>query len=176
MKKELFFVFDVESVGLYGEAFAVGGGIYQEYGEPLREFRFACPRELAYGSRDDRIWIDENIKRIEANCLNPQEVREKFWKEWRLADGLGAKAFAECSYPVEANFLKFCVLDDYPNRRLAAPYPLHDVSTVIFCAGEDPMKNYGRLENELPKHDPLADARQSARLLWESLSSIRERW
>ena len=176
MKKELFFVFDVESIGLYGEAFAVGGGIYSECGEPLREFRFACPRKSAYGSGEDRQWVDKEIKEIPVDCLNPQEVREKFWKEWRLADELGAKPFAECSYPVEANFLKFCVLDDYPNRRLAAPYPLHDISTVMLCAGKNPMENYGRLENELPKHDPLADARQSARLLLESLGSIRERW
>lgn len=169
MSKKLYFVFDVESIGLYGQAFAVGGGIYDKDGKALREFRFACPRKLAYGSDEDRNWVDQNIKDIPVNCANPEEVREKFWGEWRLADGLGAIAFAECSYPVETNFLKECVLDEYANRRFGAPYPLHDVATLMLSAGMNPMKTYDRLENELPKHDPLADARQSARLLTRAI-------
>ena len=39
----LFFVFDVESVGLHGEGFAVAGGVYTATGGTLWEFWLACP-------------------------------------------------------------------------------------------------------------------------------------
>jgi hypothetical protein len=45
-----FFVFDVESVGLHGEAFAVAGGIYIN-AAAQSEFRFCCPLEAAKGGR-----------------------------------------------------------------------------------------------------------------------------
>jgi hypothetical protein len=35
------------------------------------------------------------------------------------------------------------------------------------------MATYERLENEMPKHEPLADARQSARLLITALSKLQ---
>ena len=43
----------------------------------------------------------------------------------------------------------------------------------MLCAGMDPMATYDRLPAELPRHDPLADARQSARLLVEALRRSR---
>ena len=41
------FIFDVESIGLHGEAFAVAGGIYTENGNCLREFAFHCDPKQA---------------------------------------------------------------------------------------------------------------------------------
>ncbi len=38
------FIFDVESVGLHGEGFAVAGGVYRaENAAAQSEFRFCCP-------------------------------------------------------------------------------------------------------------------------------------
>jgi hypothetical protein len=46
----------------------------------------------------------------------------------------------------------------------------------MMAAGQDPMKNHERRGDELPKHNPLADARQSARLLLEAIEvTKRER-
>jgi hypothetical protein len=61
-------------------------------------------------------------------------------------------------------------------RRVAGdgPYPLVDVASVRLAAGLDPLGAYDRTAGELPVHNPLADARQSARLLLEALKSCRQ--
>jgi hypothetical protein len=49
------------------------------------------------------------------------------------------------------------------------PYPLYDISTLLLSRNEDPVGIFSRDETELPKHNPLCDARQSARILLEHL-------
>ena len=75
---------------------------------------------------------------------------------------------ADCGAPCEAGFLRACVEDDLANRQWNAPYPLHELGTLLLVRGLDPQANYERLENELPKHNPLGDARQSGRLWIEN--------
>ena len=72
---------------------------------------------------------------------------------------------ADCPWPVEAKFLNACVRE----YGMAGPYPLIDVGSVVLARGGDPTGPFDRLPNELPKHDPLADARQSARVFIEHL-------
>jgi hypothetical protein len=61
------------------------------------------------------------------------------------------------------------------SARQLGPYPLHEIASFMTAAGMDPMATYARLPDELPKHHPLADARQSARLLWLAVSRIAEK-
>jgi hypothetical protein len=77
--------------------------------------------------------------------------------------------FVECGYPVETNFLAHAMKEGFMNR---APYPLHEISTVMACAGMDPMQTWSRLHNELPAHEPLADSRLSARILANALDIL----
>lgn len=94
----------------------------------------------------------------------------EFWNVWMTWKKDGALMFAECAWPVEAKFLAMCVGVNYPDSKWDGPYPLHDVASVMFAKDMDPMATYLREPNELPAHDPLADARQSARLLVTALS------
>lgn len=169
-----YFVFDVESVGLYGEGFAVGGGVYHR-GECLREFCFSSPKSLAVAdSPQSRQWVDENIPDIKLTHAMAFLMREEFWNTWLKAknDYPGILMAGECVYPVECNFLATCVGAGFAARQVQAPYPLIDISAVMLAAGMDPMATYDREPNEHPKHDPLADARQSARLLWTALQRL----
>jgi hypothetical protein len=75
---------------------------------------------------------------------------------------------ADCAYPVETSFIDDCLADD-ASREAQAPYPLLDVASVRLAVGLNPAATEKRLPNELPPHDPVADARQSARLLVEAL-------
>jgi hypothetical protein len=43
----------------------------------------------------------------------------------------------------------------------------------MLLSGRDPLATYERLPNELPAHDPMADARQSARLWLECLGGVK---
>jgi hypothetical protein len=133
---------------------------------------FACPPEKATGDDEDRKWVSENIPPIAVTGSTPNVVRFQFWQKWMEWKAKGALMCAECAWPVEARFLIECVEWDVNERRWQGPYPLHDVASIMLAAGMDPMANYDRLPNELPKHDPLADARQSARLLCEALGRM----
>lgn len=163
-----YFVFDVESVGLHGEAFAVGWVVVSASGKELSCGKAACPPCNAAGADDDRAWVAANIPAMDYDCSTPAEVRAAFWRAW-LARPENAALVADCSWPVEARFLAACIDVDPVRRRWHGPYPLHEVATARLAAGLDPLATVARLAAEEPKHDPLADARQSARLFLEAL-------
>jgi hypothetical protein len=165
----LYMVFDVESVGLHGEGFAVGFAVVTREGEELDRARFACDPSAAQGASSDRRWVAENIPPIEVTHSTPRAVRDAFWSAWEVVKARGAVLVADCEWPVEARFLAACVDDDPEARRWGGPYPLHEVATARLAAGLDPLAIVDRLPSEEPKHCPLADARQSARLFVEAL-------
>lgn len=167
-----YFIIDVESVGLHGEGFAVAGGVFLENGAAQWEFGFACPISECGGDATDRQWVKDNIPQLFESHRSPRAMRDAFWALWLKAKAEGATMAAECAWPVEAGFLAKCIADD-PTRKWEGPYPLHDVASFLQCAGLDPMKDYGRENSELPKHNPLCDARQSARLLAMALAAPR---
>lgn len=160
-----YFVFDVESVGLHGEGFAVAGGIYLANGAVQREFRYACPSEQAEGVEEDREWVNKNVPVLEITHRTPMGVRSAFWVEWMNAKGVCDCMAVECGWPVEARFLAACIDDNPAERRWKGPYPLMEIASFMAAARMDVMKKYERTPSELPEHDPLADARLSARLL-----------
>ena len=163
-----FLVFDVESIGLHGEGFAFGWVLVVGDSQTM-EGRFACPPSAASGHDAARHWVKENIVPVPANCETPRQVRDAFWETWQRCKDAGALLVADCAWPVEARFLAACVDDDPGPREWEGPYPLHDLASIILAKGGDPLATTERMERELPIHDPLADARQSARLLVEAL-------
>ena len=172
-----FFVFDVESIGLHGEGFAVAGGLYSSTGEAIREFAYHCSPSEADGLPDDREWVAKNVTLHSSSIeqANPFLVRERFWNDWVHAKtAFKAAMFVECGWPVEAAFLEACIKDHPETRNWDGPYPMHEIASVLLAAGMDPMATYERQPSEMPAHEPLADARQSARLLATALQKISQ--
>ncbi len=161
--------FDVESVGLHGEGFAVGWVIYSDGAEVSSGYA-ACPIDAADGADSDREWVKGNVCPHLAISTHrtPRCVRDAFWAEWLKVKEGGGILVADCAWPVEARFLAACVDDDPEARRWAGPYPLHDVATMRLAAGLDPLATTPRLPAEEPAHHPTADARQSGRLWFEA--------
>lgn len=169
---KFYFVFDVESIGLHGEPFAVGWTVVNTYGDEKDSGRLAIKRELSHGDDDDREWCEQNIPHIPVTHLTLAAMLSDFWTYWTHWKEQGAVMCAECLWPVEAKFLAMCIGVEYPKSKWSGPYPFHEVASIMMAAGMDPMAKYDRLPNELPTHEPLADARQSARLLLQSLGKI----
>jgi hypothetical protein len=170
---KLWMVFDVESIGLHGEGFAVGWVAVDEKGH-VAERRYACSPITAQGGSEGRIWVQQNVPNMVATHANPREVRDAFWHDWLIWKRHGAVLLADCQWPVEARFLIACI-DDAPDERgWSGPYPMHELASFMVAAGLDPMATYDRLPDE-PIHDPLGDARQSARLLRVALDKITGR-
>lgn len=166
---QIFFVLDVESIGLHGEGFAVGWTV-QQYGKEIDFGIAVCEPEMAQGYVANLEWVKKNCPKI--NILaheRPVQVRDEFWLQWQKWKTKGAIMASDCAWPVEARFLIDCVNDLYEQREWGGPYPLIDIGSVLFANGVDPLTKFPREENELPEHDPLADARHSARILNQTL-------
>jgi len=166
----IFIMFDVESVGLHGEGFAVGWVVAQN-GVEVECGYAACPHEAASGDEEGRSWIVEHVvpHLPKPVLLAPRQVRDAFWAAWMRWKGADALLVSDCGWPVEARFLAACIDDDFSARRWKGPYPLHDLASVLLAKGKDPLKTYDRKPSEEPAHHPTMDARQSARLLVEAL-------
>lgn len=162
-------VFDVESVGLHGEGYAVGYVVILN-GEEVESGMMAADPQSAYGDDHDRMWIEQNIPPLECNFTSPSMVAEKFWQIWEKWRTKGAILAADCAWPVETRFLSDCVKVDTNERKFSGPYPLLEISSWMMAAGQDPLIQRERLPKELPQHNPLADARQSARLLLNAIT------
>ncbi len=171
-----FFIFDVESIGLHGEGFAVAGGVYLRNGAIQSGFCFCCDPDEALGSDEDRLWVKQNVPVMEITHRGPLGARDAFWKKWEEAKARypGIVMMAECLWPVEARFVAACV-EDSPSRNWEGPYPFHEIASFMAAAGMDPMETYARRPSEMPPHNPFADSRLSARLLVEALDRLQER-
>lgn len=163
------FVFDVESIGLHGEGFAVGFVVVDSDGNRVDSGLFSCEPSQASGNEEGVKWVKANVPPLLVTHEAPCQMRAAFWKKWRDWKAKGAMLFADCAWPVEARFLAACVDDHFREREWEGPYPLHEIASVIWACGGDPMLTRERREDELPEHNPLADAIQSARLLFEAL-------
>ena len=164
-----FMVFDVESIGLHGEAFAVGYVVVDDKGETLEDGMFACDPYRARGTANSHSWVTQNVALTskDVECHSPGVVRQEFWQvyeRWK-ANAAPLTLWADCAWPVEARFLIACIEDAHTEREWNGPYPLHDIATLALACGIDPLGEIERLPIELPAHNPLNDARQSARVL-----------
>ena len=160
-----FMVFDVESIGLHGEGFAVAWVVVSRDGERLGEGCLACDPAQCAGTDESRLWVGENVPPLEVTSPTRQHLRNTFWHEWRRWADQGAVLVADCAWPVEANFLSACVALNHAEREWQGPYPLHDLASVLLALGADALAVTERQPDELPAHHPLMDARQSARQL-----------
>lgn len=166
-------VMDVESIGLHGESFAVGFVVIDPDGDVRDHGCFACAQEAAPGSDADRQWVAEHIPAIKVTHPDPQSVRRNFYLRWLYWKGRGALLAADCPWPVEARFL--CqMMDEMGGDPFLGPYPLIDVGSLVYAIGLDPLCQFKREEDELPIHHPLADARQSARVLYQAIHRVGE--
>lgn len=171
---EKFMVFDVESIGLHGEGFAVGYVVVERDGKVLEENIFGCLPGRALGNASGYKWVEANIPPLPITARTPRGIRTAFWKCWMHWREQGAVLVADCAWPVEARFLIACVDDNMVERESQGPYPLHDLASLLLARGADPLVVTPRLPNELPAHNPRCDARQSARQLLEALHACNQ--
>lgn len=185
-----YFVFDIESIGLFGEGFAFGYVVVTQDGDELGSSYCCCPSDNADGFEEDRTWVNNNVlpnlppftrdDAWESPCEwvvpTPESLREVFlshWLSWKKNQPQIVMV-SDCSWPVESNFLTACFRDK-PQSRSDAPYPFLDLSGILLAAGLDPTETFPREGREEPAHNPLNDARQSARILIETLGTLRRR-
>ena len=160
--------FDVETLGLYGTAFAVGAVVLEEI---IVVSKFAG--QVKIPAEKTRGWLEENVlpKIMELPVYDTDlQLRNVFWN-WLQKEKNGVLVVADFGCPAEAGFIRDMVKDDEENRQWQGPYPLHEVGTLLLAAGDDPdvdREHYVAKEISMlhkgdnQKHNPLWDAWVSA--------------
>lgn len=169
-------IFDVESVGLNGEGFAVGVVVVDQKSKAvLEKAYFACPHSSAQGKDEDRKWIESNVIPYlpPPNLTTTEQVREEFWQSYRriVEKHPDASIWADCGYPVEYGFMKACT-QDLSDRIWQAPYPLQEIATIRTALGLDPTLAY-----DLPpdkRHNPLEECLYIAPKLADWLGDFKK--
>lgn len=177
---DYYFVFDVESVGLFGPPFGYAYVIVDEDGEEHESDCKWISVDTALNDMSSRHrvvsgdleWVEENIVPHMGN-LRLQALSfllSSFWESWcdAIVKYPGIRMVADCQFPVEAGFL-LDIATLYKLTIMGSPHPVLDVNSAMLLTDRDPLHACGRLENEKPEHHPLADTRQSARLFIECL-------
>lgn len=169
----ILFSFDVESVGFRGQGFAAGYVVHEFFEGAwnlLESGIYVVHPDQAYGTAKDRDWIMEHVFPAIADELNSKnccgsllELRQQFWDKWLKWHNNGAIMLCDCPFPVEFHFIEDCLRDQLPPRQIS-PYPVIDLATQLLAVGKDPTASYDRLQDELPVHNPLCDAKQSSRI------------
>lgn len=168
--------FDVETNGLYGEAFAVGYALTTDGGSRILEGIHCCPYHDSEPDKRDTTpllteqFLHENVLPTlpEPDCFTTRAVRDRFFDVWHSAFSAAKKQgenlylMADVAHPCESRFLLQLRADE---RRVPfTVYPLLDLSSFLMAAGYDPVGTFARRDDELPAHNPLNDARQSSRI------------
>lgn len=171
----MYIFFDVECRGLYGEAFSFGMVLTTDDGSVVREWEHGCNYyEAEFGVRAGKAeadpWLLEHVipHQRQPDCNDPGHLQAVFVACLKTAHELGEKIqlVADVAFPCETNFLNRCFMA-FKERQAFAPYPLLDLSTLLLAKGYDPVGTFERRENELPAHNPLNDARQTARIWFQ---------
>lgn len=171
-------VMDVESIGLWGDGFAVGW-VVLDLDNPEFKLKMlqieSCDPAYARGGNEGREWVSLNVPYNKPGFhfthSSTRSIRATFWDAWQEWNGKGATLWADCGVPVEANFLRECILDGNGLRDWGGPYPLHEVDSFLLAAGvkrEEHPRAYGVNKYgyaEMPEHNPVQDSIYSARLL-----------
>lgn len=181
-KNAVFMSFDVESIGLYGEVFAIAYSSCDRDGQEIDKGYYSCPSESAKGSLKNREWVAKNVLPHlpqESQYKNPDELCEAVYGIWMdlkskyKKEGKEVFTIVDCGYPVEMHFFMHAIKMNEEKREFTGPLPLHEVATALLIAGIK-REEYPRMEHELPEHHPLNDARYSARLFLTALKKNQE--
>lgn len=155
------FCFDAETDGLYGEAFAIGAVVMNEFGEILDQFAQKC---LTPEIKSE--WVKENclphLTEIE-DCESRTMLRANFWNFY-MQHRESCLIMADVAYPVEASLMRRCIEDAPGEREFLGPYPLIDISAMFVAHGIDPHTERMEFAGvNGTAHNPLDDAVISAR-------------
>jgi len=146
------FMFDVESDGLHGDAFAVACVVMDAEGIIIDEIKVVVSN---YKPKDK--WVKENVKINTKKAVmvsSKKELREQFYKFY-MQYKENSVTLVDCGFPVETNFLSEVAKDDIKNRNFDMPYPLYDIATVLDV--DISRKQFSGLIIKGSEHDPLVD-------------------
>jgi hypothetical protein len=157
-QKNLFFI-DAETDGLHGSFISVGIIVTDARCNEIQRFYYGVDRKTLNVTD---AWTREHVLPILGDyeaCADEEELLQKVWEAW-LSYADNAYAVGDVIFPVEARLFQRCVLLDEPNNRYKAPFPLLDLSSLLYSKGLDPLTDRESLLEQKPEgiqHNALYD-------------------
>lgn len=171
MSKNLFFI-DAESDGLYGQIISVAVIVTDPQFNVLDEQYYGIKKSLLAVKEP---WVQENVIPIlgEYESFDTEdELIEQVWNLW-MKHRDNAYAIADVAYPVEMGLFRRCIMQDVSARCFLGPFPLLDLSSILYAKGYDPNVERQQLLDEdtlIKQHNALDDVRMSITIFKKLLS------
>ena len=165
-----FFVIDCETDGLYGEFLTVAVVVTDENFNIINEKYWGNTKAIKE-AKDP--WVIENVISHLGDfikCESEDELFEKVWKFW-IENRKNRYAIADVCFPVENRFFSECITKKIAERAFEGPYPLLDLSSILYAKGIDPLKERAILSNSNPllQHNAIEDTRMIVKILKKTL-------
>lgn len=154
------FFIDAETDGLYGRFLTTAALIVDETGREKDHLYVGIPF-TAENLEDE--WTRNHIPQVacQYQCMHSEEeLLNCIWKFWLKYRGT-CVCIADVNFPVECRLFEKCVEKDIAEREFLAPFPLMDLSSMLFAKGIDPLTARRQLTGEAFKkgHNALEDVR-----------------
>ncbi len=164
---------DAETNGLYGVFLSVAAIVLDDKGNEIADF-YGTVRDP--GSLITSEWVKENVMpflsdsvRSDADYYDSEhdliESLYSFYRQHSECD-----VIADVPYPVEARLFLSAVSNNLEDREFKAPFPLMDLSSMLYVKGYPPHVERRSLVDcsNLRLHNAFDDVRMSIRI-WKKL-------
>lgn len=149
---------DAETDGLYGQVISVAAIVVDE--EYIECEHFYAKQKISLSELQDE-WVKEHVYPIlgEAPEYESEDaLLEAFWGFYVMHPD--CFVIVDVPYPVEASLFRKCVEKDEKERRALAPFPLMDLSSMLYAKGIAPLEDREKLlGGKAQRHNALTDVR-----------------
>lgn len=169
--KNKYVFLDAETDGLYGQFLTVALVAVSDNGQELEKAYYGiCKENMVINDN----WVKENVLPILGtyeNCADEDELLDKTWNFWmKYSDS--AYVVADVPFPVEARLFESCVRKNVEDRKFKAPFPLMDLSSMLYVKGYDPLMERNKIIEETHsanlQHNALYDVELSIQI-WKKI-------
>ena len=159
---------DAETDGLYGKFISIAMVVADHAGNELEHIYVGLSNPEKHIKEK---WVLENVLPILGKYEeydDEHSLLEAAWSFWR-ANAQNSYVIADVMHPVESRLFTMCVEQEVEGRIFQGPFPMLDLSSMLYTVGINPLEAREKLAKPLDKgmqHNALYDARM-AMAIWK---------
>lgn len=166
--KSKYIFLDAETDGLYGKFISIAMVVADHAGNELEHIYVGLSNPEKHIKEK---WVLENVLPILGKYEeydDEHSLLEAAWSFWR-ANAQNSYVIADVMHPVESRLFAMCVEQDVEERIFQGPFPMLDLSSMLYTVGINPLEAREKLAKPLDngmQHNALYDARM-AMAIWK---------
>ena len=169
MKYDKYMFVDAETDGLYGRILSIAALVCDSKGNEIETFDHYC--SVTEEDIEDP-WVKEHVYPILKTGIEEKDEHSllcSFWNFYKKQSDCAI--IGDVTYPVECRVFEKCVRMDLPGRAFEGPFPLMDLSSMLYAKGYDPLtERYDLVADKIMfnQHSAIDDVRM-AKEIWKNL-------